>query len=210
MTDTDKKIRVLTVDDHPLMREGINAVLESEPDIILVAEAANGQQAIEQFRQHQPDVTLMDLQMPDMSGLEAIDVIRSEYPSARIIVLTTYNGDVQAFRAIKAGAMGYLLKSMAMKELASMIRSVHAGKRCVPSEIAAELAEHAGNDRLSDREIEVLRLVAMGNANKQVAAQLNITEETVKAHMSNILGKLGARDRTHAFTIALKRGFLTT
>jgi DNA-binding NarL/FixJ family response regulator len=201
-------ITVLAVDDHPLVREGIGAVLASERDITLVAEAANGREAIECFRAHHPEVTLMDLQMPQMGGLDAMIKIREEFPSARIIVLTTYQGDIQALRAIRAGAAGYLLKSMVRKELAGTIRSVHAGKRHIPAEIAAELAAHVADDALSLREIEVLRLVAMGNSNKQIAGQLTIVEETVKAHISNILSKLGANDRTHAVTIATTRGFL--
>jgi DNA-binding NarL/FixJ family response regulator len=200
-------ITVLAVDDHPLVREGIGAVLAGERDITLVAEAANGREAIECFRAHHPEVTLMDLQMPQMSGLDAMIKIREEFPSARIIVLTTYQGDIQALRAIRAGAAGYLLKSMVRKELAGTIRSVHAGKRHIPAEIAAELAAHVADDTLSPREIEVLRLVAVGNSNKQIAAQLTIVEETVKAHISNILSKLGANDRTHAVTIATARGF---
>jgi DNA-binding NarL/FixJ family response regulator len=201
-------ITVLAVDDHPLVREGIGAVLASERDITLVAEAANGREAIECFRAHHPEVTLMDLQMPQMGGLDAMIKIREEFPSARIIVLTTYQGDIQALRAIRAGAAGYLLKSMVRKELAGTIRSVHLGKRHIPAEIAAELAAHVADDALSLREIEVLRLVAMGNSNKQIAGQLTIVEETVKAHISNILSKLGANDRTHAVTIATTRGFL--
>jgi DNA-binding NarL/FixJ family response regulator len=201
-------ITVLAVDDHPLVREGIGAVLASERDITLVAEAANGREAIECFRAHHPEVTLMDLQMPQMSGLDAMIKIREEFPSARIIVLTTYQGDIQALRAIRAGAAGYLLKSMVRKELADTIRSVYAGKLHIPAEIAAELAAHVAEDALSPREIEVLRLVAMGNSNKQIAGQLTIVEETVKAHISNILSKLGANDRTHAVTIATTRGFL--
>ena len=208
MTSRNGSIKVLAVDDHPLVREGIGAILAREPDIALVAEAANGREAIECFRTHLPDVTLMDLQMPLMSGLDAMIEIREEFPSARVIVLTTYQGDIQALRAIKAGAAGYLLKTMVRKELAGAIRSVHAGKRHIPAEIAAELAAHVADDALSQREIEVLRLVAMGNSNKQIAAQLMIVEETVKAHISNILSKLGANDRTHAVTIATTRGFL--
>src|SRR5580658_5159627 len=207
MTSRNGPIKVLAVDDHPLVREGIGAILAREPDIALVAEAANGREAIECFRAHLPDVTLMDLQMPLMSGLDAMIKIREEFPSARVIVLTTYQGDIQAFRAIKAGAAGYLLKSMVRKELVDTIRSVDAGKLHIPSEIAAELAAHVADDALSSREIEVLRLVAMGNSNKQIAGQLTIVEETVKAHISNILSKLGANDRTHAVTIATTRGF---
>jgi DNA-binding NarL/FixJ family response regulator len=201
-------IKVLAVDDHPVVREGIGAILAREPDIALVAEAENGREAIEYFRTHRPDVTLMDLQMPLVSGLDAMIEIREEFPSARVIVLTTYQGDIQALRAIKAGAAGYLLKTMVRKELAGAIRSVHAGKRHIPAEIAAELAAHVADDALSPREIKVLRLVAMGNSNKQIAGQLTIVEETVKAHISNILSKLGANDRTHAVTIATTRGFL--
>lgn len=207
MTGRNGPIRVLAVDDHPLVREGIGAVLASEPDIRLVAEAANGREAIECFRTHHPEITLMDLQMPQMSGLDAMIKIREEFPSARIIVLTTYQGDIQALRAIRAGAAGYLLKSMVRRELADTIRSVDGGKRHIPAEIAAELAEHVADDALSPREIEVLRLVARGTSNKQIAAQLKVVEETVKAHMTNILGKLGANDRTHAVTIATARGF---
>jgi DNA-binding NarL/FixJ family response regulator len=208
MTSRNGPIKVLAVDDHPVVREGIGAILAREPDIALVAEAENGREAIECFRTHRPDVTLMDLQMPLMSGLDAMIKIREEFPSARVIVLTTYQGDIQALRAIRAGAAGYLLKTMVRKELAGAIRSVHAGKRHIPAEIAAELAAHVADDALSPREIEVLRLVAMGNSNKQIAGQLTIVEETVKAHISNILSKLGANDRTHAVTIATTRGFL--
>ncbi|MGO4210096.1 response regulator [Terriglobus sp. 2YAB30_2] len=203
-----KIIKVLTVDDHPLLREGIAAVLEGEQDVELVAEAANGQEAIELFRRHHPDVTLMDLQMPGMNGIETIVAIRSEFPDARFVVLTTYQGDVQAFRALKAGASGYLLKSMLRKDLLETIRAVNAGKRRIPSEIAAELAEHMTQDALSEREIEVLRHVANGNSNKIIGVQLSVSEATIKGHMKSILAKLGANDRTHAVTIAIKRGFI--
>ena len=204
----DSAIRILTVDDHPVLREGIAAVLSGESDIVVVAEASNGQEAIEQFRTHHPDVTLMDLQMPVMNGTDAILGIRKEFPDARIVVLTTYSGDAQAARALAAGASGYLLKSMLRKELVDTIRTVHGGKRKVPPEIAMEMAEHHADDALTGREIEVLRQVAAGNSNKKVADQLFISEETVKAHLKNILSKLDANDRTHAVTIALKRGII--
>ena len=208
MTTSNSCIKILMVDDHPLLREGIAAVLERQQDIVLVAEATNGREALESFRAHRPDVTLMDLQMPEMSGIDAMIAIRREFPNARIVVLTTYRGDAQAVRAFKAGASGYLLKSMLRKDLPDTIRAVHAGQRRIPPEIAAEIAEHHTDDALTDREIEVLRLVAAGKANKIVAADLAITEETVKAHMRSILAKLAANGRTHAVTIALKRGII--
>jgi DNA-binding NarL/FixJ family response regulator len=201
-------IRILTVDDHQLLREGIAAVLNGQTDMVLVGQAGNGREAIESFRSLRPDVTLMDLRMPDMSGIEAISVIRSEFPNARIIVLTTYAGDVQAAAALKAGAAGYLLKSLVRKELLETIRVVHAGKRRVPAEIATEIAEHVADDALTEREIEVLRGVAAGKSNKVIAAELDISEGTVKTHMKSILPKLDASDRTHAVMIALKRGIL--
>lgn len=201
-------IRILIVDDHPVLREGIAAVLASETDMALVAEAGNGRDAVEQFRAHRPDITLMDLQMPVMNGTDAILAIRKDFPDARIIVLTTYSGDAQAVRAFKAGASGYLLKNMLRKELVETIRSVHGGRKRIPPEIAVEMAEHHADDALTEREIEVLRQVAAGNANKIVALRLAISEETVKAHMRSILSKLGANDRTHAVTIALKRGII--
>jgi two-component system, NarL family, response regulator len=201
-------IKVLSVDDHALLREGIAALVNAESDMKLVAEASNGQDAIEKFRLHRPDVTLMDLQMPALNGIEAIIGIRSEFPNARIIVLTTYAGDVQVLRALKAGAQGYLLKGHVRRELLDTIRAVHAGQKRIPTEVAAELAEHAGEENLTPREIDVLRLIATGNANKEIAAQLSIAEETVKSHITNILAKLGANDRTHAVTIGLKRGII--
>jgi DNA-binding NarL/FixJ family response regulator len=201
-------IRILAVDDHSLVREGIATFIASQPDMRLVAEASNGREAIHQFRQHRPDVTLMDLQMPEMNGLDAIVAIRNEFSEARIIVLTTYRGDVQVLRALKAGARGYLLKGLLRKELLETIRAVHAGEKRIPPEIASQLAEHAVDDTLTLREIDVLRLLTGGNANKLIADQLSITEDTVKGHVKNILSKLGANDRTHAVTIALKRGII--
>lgn len=202
------KIRILTVDDHPILRSGIAAVLQGEDDIEVVAEANDGKEAVEAFRTHRPDVTLMDLQMPVMNGIEAIIAIRGEFPDARMIVLTTYQGDVQALRALKAGALGYLLKQMLRSDLADAIRTVHAGKRRIPVEIANELADHATDEPLSERELEVLRKVAMGSSNKIIAADLNVSESTIKSHLKNILSKLGANDRTHAVTIATRRGFI--
>jgi len=208
MTIEPTLIRVLSVDDHPLLREGIAALVNAEPDMKLVAEASNGKEAVEKFRLHHPDVTLMDIQMPDVSGIEAISQIRSECPDARIIVLTTYTGDVQVVRALRAGARAYILKGHVHRELLETIRNVHAGKKRIPPEIAAELAEHAADDELTTREIEVLRLIAAGNANKQIADHLSIGEATVKSHVTNILSKLGASDRAHAVTIGLKRGII--
>ena len=205
---TPRQIKILTVDDHPLLRQGIAAVIQGEKDMLIVGEAANGREAIEMFRGHRPDVTLMDLQMPDLNGIDAIAAIRQEYPQARIIVLTTYEGDALARRALKAGVAGYLLKDMIRTELLEAIRSVHAGKRYIPQKIAAELAEHYADDDLSEREIEVLRAAARGASNKIIALHLSISEATVKAHMQNILLKLGASDRTHAVNIAMTRGFL--
>lgn len=201
-------IRVLTVDDHQLLLEGIAAVLARQEDMTLVGQAGSGREAIESFRQLRPDVTLMDLRMPDMSGIEAIAAIRREFPTARIIVLTTYAGDAQAAAALKAGAAGYLLKSLVRKELIETIRLVHAGKRRVPPEIATEIAEHVADDALTEREVEVLRRVADGKSNRLIAVELGVSEETVKTHMKNILPKLDASDRTHAVMIALKRGIL--
>jgi DNA-binding NarL/FixJ family response regulator len=201
-------IKVFTVDDHPLLREGIAAAVGSQQDMVLVGEASNGRDAIDGYRLHRPDVTLMDLQMPDVSGIDAILAIRSEFPHARIVVLTTYQGDIQALRAFKAGAAGYLLKNMLRKELLETIRLVHSGRRHIPPEIAGALAEHITEDALSEREIEVLKRVAVGNSNKIIAALLGLAEPTVKSHLSNILVKLGASDRTHAVTIARERGYI--
>ncbi len=208
MSPNRPPIRILSVDDHPLLREGVNALLAGQADMTLVAEASNGREAIEQFRKHRPDVTLMDLQMPEMNGVDAMIAICGEFPAARIIVLTTYIGDVQVLRSLKAGARAYLLKGLLRKELVDTIRLVHAGQKRIPPEVASELADHATDESLSSREIEVLRLIAGGNANKEIAAQLSITEETVKGHVKNIMAKLGANDRTHAVTIGLKRGII--
>jgi DNA-binding NarL/FixJ family response regulator len=201
-------IRVLSVDDHPLLREGIAALIGIQSDMQVIGEASNGREAIEQFRTHHPDITLMDLQMPQMSGIDAISAIRGEFPDARIIVLTTHAGDFQISRALKAGARGYLLKDMLRQELLETIRAVHAGQKRLSSEAAAEIAEHATDDVLTPREIDVLRLIAKGNANKEIAGQLSLNEETVKGHVKNILAKLGVHDRTHAVTIGLKRGII--
>jgi DNA-binding NarL/FixJ family response regulator len=203
---TTTPIRIAIVDDHPLLRQGIDALLADQPDMQIVAQAANGLEAVEKFRAHRPDVMLMDLQMPGMNGIDAMIAIRGEFPEARFIVLTTYAGDVQIVRALKAGARAYLLKSLLHRELLDTIRAVHSGQRRIPPEIAAQLADHAADDALTVREIEVLRNIAEGCSNKIVADRLSITEETVKAHVKNILSKLGANDRTHAVTIGLKRG----
>ncbi len=208
LLSSDRRIRILVVDDHPMLREGIAAAIARQSDMILVGEAMNGREAIESFRATRPDVTLMDLQMPDIDGVEAITAIRAEYPAARIIVLTTYKGDVQALRALKAGARGFLLKSAVRKQMMEAIRSVHAGRTVILPEVAQQIAEHAAADALSEREVEVLQCVALGAANKQVAHQLGLSEETVKVHMKHILEKLHASDRTHAVTIGLGRGII--
>ena len=205
---TTRQIKILTVDDHPILREGIASIIHGEKDMLVVGEASTGREAIEMFRSKRPDVTLMDLQMPDVNGIDAIATIRQEQPLARIIVLTTYEGDVLARRALKAGATGYILKDMIRTELLEAIRAVHLGRRYIPQRIAAELAEHYVEDDLSEREIEVLREVARGTSNKIIASHLSISEATVKAHLKNIMLKLGASDRTHAVNIAMTRGFL--
>ena len=200
-------IKILTVDDHPLLREGIAAVLANQPDLVVAGDAVNGLEAIERYRSLRPDVVLMDLQMPDMNGIDAISAIRAEFPEARVVVLTAHRGDVQVARALKAGASGYLLKDALRKELIETIRRVHAGQRRVSAEIANDLADHLADDSLTEREVEVLRSVAAGNSNKIIADKLAISEETVKTHMRSVLSKLNANDRTHAVTIALKRGY---
>lgn len=201
-------IKALSVDDHPLLREGIAMVINSQPDLTLVAQASTGTEAIQQYRQHQPDVTLMDLRLPDISGIDALIAIRQESPEARIIILTTFEGDVEIQRALEAGARGYLLKNMPPRELADVIRQVHAGRKRIPAEIAAQLAEHMSDENLTARETEVLRHVAGGNRNREIAELLFISEETVKVHIKHIMDKLGAKDRTQAITIALRRGMI--
>lgn len=208
MASENKMMEILIVDDHPMLREGLAALIESQSDMKLVGEAANGTEAIQLFDRHRPDVTIMDLRLPDMSGIDAIIKIRAAHATARIIVLTTYLGDVQAGRALKAGAHAFLLKATLRVDLLETIRAVHKGQKRVPVEVASEMAEYAAEDSLSPREIEVLEQVASGKSNKAVADRLDISEDTVKAHMRNILSKLGANDRTHAVTIALRRGFL--
>jgi DNA-binding NarL/FixJ family response regulator len=207
MTDT-VRIRVLTVDDHALLREGIATIIKSQPDMVLVSQASSGTEAIQQFREHRPDVTLMDLRLPDLSGIDALMAIRAEFSDARIVMLTTFEGDVEIQRALQAGARGYLLKTMPPSELAEAIRQVHAGKKRVPPEIAAHLAEHMSDEDLTAREIEVLRKVVEGNRNRDIAGLLFISEETVKVHLKHIMDKLGARDRTQAIAIALRRGII--
>jgi DNA-binding NarL/FixJ family response regulator len=208
MSGVPDMIRILAVDDHPLLRKGIAALINGEPDMKLVAEAVNGDEAVEKFRVHRPDVTLMDLQMPGANGIEALSRIVGEFPDARVIVLTTYKGDAQVMRALRAGARAYLLKANVHLEILEVIRAVHAGRKRIPPEIASELAEHATEDELSTREIEVLRLIAAGNSNKQIADRLNIGQATAKFHVANILSKLSADDRAHAVAIGLKRGII--
>ena len=208
MSDDTKQIKIMTVDDHPVLRQGIAALIADEPDMTLVAEATNGREAIQQFRAHHPDVTLMDLQMPEMNGLDAMIAIRGEFADARIIVLTTYTGDVQATRALKAGARAYLLKNSLHKELLDTIRAVHAGRKTLSPEVSFELAEHSAEELLSAAEVRVLRLIAEGNSNKEIAALLSVTEDSIKGQVRNILSKLGANDRTHAVTIGIKRGII--
>jgi DNA-binding NarL/FixJ family response regulator len=203
-----RPIRVLVVDDHPFLREGIAAAINGQKDMILVGEKTNGREAVESFRLLRPDVTLMDIQMPGMTGIEATQAIRAEFPSARIVVLTAYRGDVQALKAFKAGAVGYLLKNMLRKELLDTIRIVHAGRRRIPDEVARELGEHSLEDALTEREVEVLKMVASGTPNKVIACELALAEPTVKSHLKNIFQKLGANDRTHAVTIAIRRGYI--
>jgi DNA-binding NarL/FixJ family response regulator len=202
------KIRVLAVDDHPLLREGIAAMINSQPDMILVDEASNGADAIQKFRDHHPDVTLMDLRLPDISGIDAMIAIRTESPQARIVILTTFEGDVEIQRALEAGARGYLLKSMPPKELIEVVRQVHAGKKRVPAEVAAQLAEHISDEALTPREVQVLHHVTGGNRNRDIAERLFISEETVKVHVKHIMEKLGASDRTQAIAIAVRRGII--
>jgi DNA-binding NarL/FixJ family response regulator len=208
MSAAPSAIRILSVDDHPILRQGVAALVSGQADMSVVAEASNGREAIQQFRAHHPDVTLMDLQMPEMGGVDAMIAIRGEFPEARIIVLTTYAGDVQVLRALQAGARGYLLKNSLHKELLEAIRSVHAGKRALSTEASMQLAEHVTDDALTPAEVRVLRLIAEGNTNKEIAAQLSVSEETVKGQVRNILSKLGANDRTHAAMIGLKRGII--
>ena len=208
MSSDSSQIRVLVVDDHPVVREGIAGLVGIQADMTLVAQAANGRDAIQQFRTHRPDVTLMDLQMPEMNGLDALIAIRTEFPEARVIVLTTYEGDVHILRALKAGALGYLLKNTLHSELMQTIRAVHGGKRSLSPEVSFQVAEHMGDDALTPAEIAVLRLIAAGNANKEIADQLHVTEHTVKGRVKSILSKLDANDRTHAAIIGLRRGII--
>jgi DNA-binding NarL/FixJ family response regulator len=208
LMSTQPRIRVLIVDDHPLFREGLMALLRDEPDIVLVGEAADGREALERFRTLRPDVTLMDLQLPGMSGIEAMQLIRREFPEARFVVLTTYSRDAQVMRALQAGAAGYLVKSSLRKELLSTVRAVYLGEKSISSEVAIELAEHVLDEAPSQRELEVLKLIADGTSNREIAVSLGLTESTVKSHVKNVMAKLGANDRTHAVLIAIRRGFI--
>ena len=205
---TNNPIRVLTVDDHPLLQQGLAAMLNSQPDMRVIAEAANGRDAVQRFRDHQPDVTLLDLRLPDMSGIDTLIAIRNEFPQARVIMLTTFEGDVEIQRSLEAGARGYMLKSMPPKTLLDTIRQVHAGKKPIAPEIAANLAQHFSDETLTEREVEVLRRVAEGNRNRDIAEQLFISEETVKVHIKHIMEKLGANDRTQAVAIGIRRGII--
>ena len=205
---TSSNIRILCVDDHPLMREGIAAIIRNEVDMVLIAEASNGREAITAYREHQPDIALMDLRLPDISGIDAVIAIRTEYPSAKIMMLTTFEGDAEIHRALEAGALGYMLKSMPKNDLLEVIRTVHSGRRSILPEVAARLSEHFGEDDLTDRELQVLRLIRDGHRNKQIADQLAIAETTVNFHIKNLVDKLQANDRTHAVTLAVRRGLL--